>query len=404
MQPMSSFRLGKYGKRHCLIDPQGRPFFSLGIVHVGAYPEREGRAFFEGKYGGDWTNLTPKIVSDLRNWGFNTAGYHSPLTMLDHMPFMRDSYPAAISYWMGEPAYPDVFDPAYRRQVQEQLERLCAPVRDHANLIGYYWTDTPRWDLDRARSQVGTDWVSAIRSLPPSAPGKRRYVAYLCGVCREAAEMQVYTKGAMPAHNALLQSDFSRLDLDHPVVRHHDRGFLHTIARRYYRTAFEATRHADPDHLLFGDRYLVGDLPPEVLEEALPFVDALSVQSYGTTFDRAFFDGLYARTGKPILICDHAINFPTNEHPETLWPQCPSEQEAARAYAAYLWALFERPYMLGYHRCQYIDRVIPDGSTLKQGFLRADETPYNTLLDQVRKSNRGILTAFQELEQQQVEM
>jgi hypothetical protein len=391
---MSVFRIGTRGKRDCLIDSQGNPFFSLGIVHAGAYPEGEGRALFDAKYGGDWANLTPKIVSDFEDWGFNTAGYHSPLTMLEYMPFMRDSYPAPISYWMGKPAYPDVFDPAYRIRVQADMESMCAPVRGHANLIGYYWTDTPRWDLYRARSQWGTDWVSAIRSLPPSAPGKRRYVAYLHEACRDAAEMQVYTGGATPADDGLLQFDGSGLDLDHPVVMRHDRGFLRLIARQYYRIAFEATRKADPDHLLFGDRYLVGDLPLEVLEEALPFVDVLSVQPYATTFDREFFDNLYVHTGKPILICDHAINFPTDIHPETVWPQCPNEKEAARAYAVYLWALFQCPYIIGYHRCQYIDRVVSGGSLLKQGLLRADDIPHNILIEQVRQTNRQILSVF----------
>jgi hypothetical protein len=390
---MSVFRIAKYGNRDCFIDPQGDPFFSLGIVHAGAYPEGEGQALFEAKYEGDWANLTPKIVSDFEDWGFNTAGYHSPLTMLEQLPFMRDSYPASISYWMGSPKYPDVFDPTYRQKVCEHLESICAPVRDHPNLIGYYWTDTPRWDLNRSRSQCGTDWVSAIRSLPPFAPGKRHYVAYLREVCR-VDEMRIYTGGERPASDVLLQSDFTRLDLDHPVVARHDREFLHLIARQYYSIAFEATRRADPEHLLFGDRYLAGDLPNQVLKEALPFVDVLSIQPYGTTFDRAFFDQLHAQTGKPILICDHAINFPSRGHPETVWPQCPSEQEAAEAYNAYLWALLERPYIVGYHRCQYIDRVVPGSSLLKQGLLRADETPYSSLVDQVRKTNREILSAW----------
>jgi hypothetical protein len=393
---MRVFRIGKRGKRDCLIDPQGTPFFSLGIVHAGAYPEGEGQELFERKYGGDWANLIPKIVSDFEEWGFNTAGYHSPMGMLEHMPFMRDSYPAPISYWMGTPAYPDVFDPAYRQKVQKDLESVCAPVRGHGNLIGYYWTDTPRWDLNRARSQCGTDWVSAIRSLPPTAPGKRRYVAYLREVCRDPAEIQVYAGGATPTCDGLLQVDFAGLDLDHPVVMRHDRAFLRLIARQYYGVAFEATRRADPDHLLFGDRYLVGDMPPEVLQEALPFVDVLSVQPYESTFDRAFFDDLYARTGKPILICDHAINFPTETHPQTVWPQRPTEQEAAQAYAAYLWALFESPYVIGYHRCQYIDRVLSGSSLLKQGFLRADETPYDILLDTVRQIHRQLLRRFRQ--------
>jgi hypothetical protein len=285
--------------------------------------------------------------------------------MLAHMPAMRDSYPAFISYWMGKPVFPDVFDPAYQKEVEKHLESICAPVRHNANLIGDYWTDTPRWDLSCARSQWGTDWVSTIRLLPPSAPGKCRYVAYLFEACKDFTEMQVYTKSTMPTYEGVLQSDFSGLNLNHPVVMRHDRGFLRLIARQYYLIAFEATRKEDPDHLLFGDRYLLGDLPCEVLEEALPFVDVISVQPYEILFDRVFFDDLRAKTGKSILICDHAINFPADTHSETVWPQCPNEKEAARAYTAYLWALFECPFIIGSHRCQYIDRAVPGGSLLK---------------------------------------
>jgi hypothetical protein len=391
---MSFFRIGKQVKRDCLIDSQGNPFFSLGVVHAGAYLEGKGQALFETKYSGDWMYLTTKIVSDFKDWGFNTAGYHSLLTMAEHIPFMQDSYPASIAYWMGHPVYPDVFDPAYQKEVEEHLENICAPVRHHTNLIGYYWTDTPRWDLSRAQSQCGTDWVSTIRSLPSSAPGKRRYVAYLFETCQDATEFQVYTGSVTPTYEGLSQSDFSSLDLNHPVVIRHDRGFLRLIARQYYRVAFEATRKADPDHLILGDRYLVGDLPFEVVEEALPYVDAISVQPYKIVFDRVFFDDLHTQTGKPILICDHAINFPTDAHPKTIWPQCPNEKEAAQAYTAYLWALFECPYIIGYHRCQYIDRVVSGSSLLKQGFLRADETPYDTLIEQVRQTNREILSVF----------
>jgi hypothetical protein len=219
-------------------------------------------------------------------------------------------------------------------------------------------------------------------------------VAYLFETCQDATEFQVYTGSVTPTYEGLSQSDFSSLDLNHPVVIRHDRGFLRLIARQYYRVAFEATRKADPDHLILGDRYLVGDLPFEVVEEALPYVDAISVQPYKIVFDRVFFDDLHTQTGKPILICDHAINFPTDAHPKTIWPQCPNEKEAAQAYTAYLWALFECPYIIGYHRCQYIDRVVSGSSLLKQGFLRADETPYDTLIEQVQQTNREILSVF----------
>src|SRR5512147_2573513 len=105
---MDFFRIGTHRGRDCMVDPQGNPFFSLGIVHAGAYPEGEGQVLFNSKYAANWTTLAAKIAVDFAHWGFNTAGYDSPLAMVPHLPSMVDSYPANISYWMGEPAYPDV--------------------------------------------------------------------------------------------------------------------------------------------------------------------------------------------------------------------------------------------------------------------------------------------------------
>ncbi len=70
------FRIDTHRGRVCLVDPQGSPFFSLGIVHAGAYAEGEGQALFHSKYAANWTTLAAKIAADFADWGFNTAGYH----------------------------------------------------------------------------------------------------------------------------------------------------------------------------------------------------------------------------------------------------------------------------------------------------------------------------------------
>lgn len=393
---MGFFGIGRTtnGQRECLLDPQGSPFFSIGVVHTGAYTEGEGHSFLKGRYGGDWARLARKIVSDLREWGFNSAGYHNHPEMMSLIPSMQDMYPAPVSYWMGRPTYPDVFDPRYRDEVNRLALAICAHLREHTNLMGYYWTDTPQWDPSGARQRWDTDWVSAIRSMGPSAPGKRRYIGYLYETVQDRGEMRLYTGSGGQTYDDLLQSRFHGLDVNHPVVVQHDRGFLRLIAREYYSIAAHATRGSDPNHLLFGDRYLQVDIPSEVLEEAVPYLDVVSIQPTGITFDKEYFGNLHALTGKPIMICDHAVSFPTPGYPETVWPQRPTEKAAAQAYSAYLWAAFQCPHVIGYHRCQYIDRITQGGIVLKQGLLQADETPYSTLIDDVRRANLEVLAAF----------
>jgi hypothetical protein len=53
------------------------------------------------------------------------------------------------------------------------------PRRYDPFLIGYMWTDTPTWDLLKTRALRGTEWVSALRTLPPAAPGRRAYADFL---------------------------------------------------------------------------------------------------------------------------------------------------------------------------------------------------------------------------------
>jgi len=112
---------------------------------------------------------------------------------------------------------------------------------------------------------------------------------------------------------------------------------------------------------VFGDRYLAGDHPVIVLQAVKPWIDAVAVQPGdrysplyppGTEFPNAEIEMLRTVTGKPVLICDHAISFPTAAHPLTIFKQMPDEPSAAEATRRFLAAAFAKPWMLGYLRCQ----------------------------------------------------
>ena len=89
------------------------------------------------------------------------------------------------------------------------------------------------------------NWVQFIRDLPATAPGKRRYEAFL--------------KGEGP-----------RQDLD----------FLRLIARELYTDTTAIFEELDPQRLIFGERYNTFYVPREVLEEAAKVVDVISVQPF----------------------------------------------------------------------------------------------------------------------------
>ena len=367
-----------------LIAPDGSPFVSLGVTHLGAIPE-EGDGF--AQLGGSRRLFAERVIADLRELGFNTAGYHHTAEFRELMPFIADTFLAWIPYFDPHPRYFDVFSQGFIAGMRRQIGQMCSAAKANPNLIGYYWTDTPRWDLDNARRMVGDDWVSAIRGLPAAYAGKQHYVSFLCKRYRGQRRDFQSAYGVELEEAALLVSDFSQLALADPRVHRDDYEFLRLIARQYYKVAGEMMEREDRRHLVFGDRYLLADLPTEVLEEALQWIDVVAVQPCHARFERDAFDRVYRIARKPILICDHAISFPDALNRQTAWEQRGTEAEAALAYRDYLAEAFARPYVVGYHRCHYFDRFAATHGLLMQGLRAENGTPHQVLTDVVRRAN-----------------
>jgi hypothetical protein len=348
---------------------------------------------FRNEDGVDRAAVAEQVAANLSEWGFNTVGYHHPPELRDHLPFIVDTYTTWIPYFVPQPRYPDVFG-GYASVIRRLIHQMCAPVKSNANLIGYYWTDTPRWDLDTARRLVNDDWVSAIRRNKGTYPGKQRYIAFLRE--RHGANPERFRTiyGMDLDDPSILDADFPGLPLDDPILHRDDYDFLRLIAREYYRAAGEAMEREDRKHLVFGDRYMLTDLPEEVLQEALPWIDVVAIQPGEPQFEKALFDRVYRIARKPILICDHAISFPTERYHKTGWRQCATESEAAQAYGKYLKEAFAQPYIVGYHRCHYMDHFSNSSGLLMQGLVREDSTPYRALVNGVAHANRWLRDEF----------
>lgn len=314
--------LGTRNGRQCLLRPDGRSFMILGISHV-----------HRGSTAGNGEPASiDAIAEQLRGWGFNTVPARP---WWDQFPFI-----VPLDRLVGDQQqrFEDVFDPAFKARLRAKVAAACAAARDNPRCIGYWWTDIPPWPLS-ARAKHGQHWVDYIRGLPPDAPGRRRYEEFL----KSAGS-------------------------------HDDLAFLRLVARELYTETAALFEEYDPRRLLFGERYDTFNVPTEVLEEAARCVDVISVQPYEARFSESRYDAWHRLTGKPILISDWNLSFPTPDHPRTMWPQFATPAEAATAYEAYLSAAFSKPYLLGYFKCQYVDQVLPSGM-LKQGLLPGDRGP-----------------------------
>lgn len=363
---VAPYKLANVAGRAWIVAPDGTRFVPFGINHLSAAvaPNGEGRELTAVERAARLRQMR----DDLQAWHFNTVGYDAPAELWDELPFIAASQLTQVQHVRpaGQAVYDDVFAPEFHAKVRRQVEALCARTRDNPRCIGYWWTDTPRWDLEIAQRVWGKTWVSSLRELPDGAPGRERYREFL--------------RGPGP---------------------HDDRVFLGLIARELYAVTASAFREFAPGRLIFGERYKLGDHPPEVLREAAQFIDVLSIQpgpEVGplagpgrdeTHFDAARFDALHALTGKPILICDHQVSFRDPDYPVTLWNQFPTQTEAARSYEQFLSDAFSRPYVVGYFRCQYWNQWMPaPRNLLKQGLRRSDGELYADAVRLVAEINR----------------
>ncbi len=381
------FGIGQAGARSVFTTPEGQPFVAFGVNHIGA--------------AGGAARQAP---ARLREWGFNSLGYDAPRELEQTMPYFAAMTIARNEKHRSHPApgaadsyeFPDVFDAGWQESVDKRMAQVCSRHRENRLLIGYFWTDTPTWDVVKTRGLRATDWVSEIRRLPAASAGRRRYAEFLAARYQGRLDglNLVYGLG-LRGLEELAAADLSNVAIGRHAVGEDDRAFLGVIARQYYETVGRAHRNHDANHLVLGERYLAGDAPENVLQAAAPFIDAVSVQPGdrytelyppGTVYPEEEIERMRRVTGKPVMICDHAISFPTAEHPKTIFEQAPTDAEAARLTTEFLRRAMAQTYVLGYLRCQYIDRPAAFGRGLRQGLLDADGQARRPMVEAYRKA------------------
>jgi hypothetical protein len=414
------FHLERINDRHLLVTPEGHGFLCLGINHVNTLAI-DG-TLFEQADAGNWDRARQAVLGQMRQWGFNALGYGAPPEVYHHVPHFVGGFLAPLQttcHYRSSPIrgkgtwfeFPDVFDPQWQQQAEAAIRQHCEPLRGDPFLIGFRLHDAPTWDVFKTRALRGTEWVSEIRRLGPDRAGKRQYVEFLQSryqgdIRRLAAAYDIEAASS----DDLLRCDFRSIPLGKPPVIADDRAFLGLIAQRYYAVVGRAFRAHAPRQLFFGEMFLAGDMPDEVLQAARHHIDAVMIQqgdellplyTPSHVFPEEDFERIHRITGKPILIGDHQIGFADERHPDMVWgPPGTSQQEAARLTQNYLARLFAKPYVIGYMRCTYRDhwasRAEGRGHMIKRGLVSADGTPHATLADAYQQSLARITARIRE--------
>ncbi|MEM6363344.1 MAG: hypothetical protein AAF745_02885 [Planctomycetota bacterium] len=393
----------QFGKRHAIVRPDGTPMLLLGLNHCNvAMPNNPSMRFAHFQ----------KMDATLRGLNFNNLGYGAPKALQDRWPYIASAqfHSASHAHDAQGFGYIDVFDAGMQQRIRDQVAVLCQRHQRNPNLIGYFWTDTPRWDISTARRLRGDDWVSAIRRLPSNSAGKRRYVEFLADRYKNSDSFSVATNHWISSFDDLIQYDFREFDRDNEAMRTDDEAFLGLIASELYSVIGQSFDKHAPGQLLFGERYKLHDHPPQVLREAIKWIDVLSIQpgpevgprpgpgQDEQVFDVSTFDELHRTTRLPILICDHKISFATPDRPITLWHQAASELDALRLTERFIRAAIDQPYIVGVQNCQYKDDFRPErGNMLKQGLIRENGQPYQQTHDFLSHLNSSVLADWNHL-------
>lgn len=402
------FRAEQVDRRWWLITPEGHRMFALGVNHLSELknPADYRRTQFASRFGNDWPRVYAEVERQCRGWGFNCAGFQTPVEMCSTLPYVLSTKFADASFWLESLTYVDVFSAEFAAAAETKAKAAATEMKANPMCIAWTWTDSLCWDLKLTRKSHGTDFVSFMRTLPAGAPGRARYSAFLRERHRDLARFNSAYGMAFASFDEMAGADWSKLDRERPAVFADDREFLRLIARHYYETVSTPFRREHPAGILMGDRFHSRDYPDEVLEEAAKFIDVLGIQPGDhyqpaviplsrpdeTWFDTAEFDRLHRLTGKPIVIADHQCGFFDDQTPKTGgWHQYANAAEAAVSYERFLRDAASRPYVIGYFRCQYLTRYRDHTRRFKQGLLRPDGTPYEEFVTRLDRINRAVM-------------
>jgi hypothetical protein len=180
--------------------------------------------------------------------------------------------------------------------------------------------------------------------------------------------------------------------------------FMPRIADRWYRLHHEAIRQRDKNHLIFGDKNMVGIENNFLIEPLKRYVDVVVVQSYNPwSKDAETIASLHQKTGKPIFNGDGCFAY---VHPKQSrlkvkgwWTGAKNLNDVSKMYRQTLEGMMAEPYVIGWHHCgilqQWDAAERGDVESNENGFMDPFEN-YSTEWTDVMREVNSKATALHE--------
>jgi hypothetical protein len=435
LEATGRFRVAKWRDKWWFVDPEGRLFWSHGLVRVtwsGGYTPIAGRerlfadlpardsplAAFYGRSTWPISGLYERGTETYNFTGANLLRKYGPNWPAD----FADVTHRRLRSW-GQNTLANCSQPAIYRQRKTPytatVYSLASPPEDTPGATGYVATihnagrviegTSGGWgkfpdvfdpsfkatlldEVAQYRGQaVGDPWclgyfpgnelnwgadetslARAILASPADQPTKRALVGDLQAKYDRIAELNAAWKTAYTSWDGLLEATTP----PGPEQGREDlAAFLGRVADAYFRQCREAVKEVDPQGLYLGCRF-AGWSHAVVFRTAAKYSDVISVNRYTETLtDLRLPDGL----DKPVLIGEwHFGALDRGKFHASLRPVA-NQQARGEAYEKYVASALENPQVVGTHWHQFGDQATTgrdDGENFQNGFVDVCDTPY----------------------------
>ena len=358
------------------VDADAQLFVSIGLNHVEAplMLGEHNRHHTIKRYGddfvlpdGSWNpdgegakRWLSRVRADMKQWGFNTFGYHTlaPRDMLGGgMYYVQRAGAYGIEPYRRNPVLPDLFSTECEAEIRRRVAQICAVSRTDPYCLGYAFADRPPWSTATATGLH--PWVARLAASPASTPGKKAWMKHLLTRYDDVeAVAAAYGLGAQSWDDLAAVDDWSTVG-DPEAVRADSGAMLAQLAERWYRMHSETIRQHDPHRLILGDKLHCGasGIPEFLVPILTRYTNLLYIEWFAEFAEQeAVLRNLHEQTELPILLGNSG--FAVQNEGESLRTKgllVDDHLRAGQCYADYLRAAMESGFVVGWHYCGYME-------------------------------------------------
>ena len=334
---------------------------------------------------GDLDAWATKTLARVREAGFKGLGAWSHPSLHKHdIPMTRD---LNLWTWM-KPDAKRFYTPGWSETAAHAVEVQVTPLRDNANLIGYFIDNEVDWGDGNAGPAYYFD------QLPPDDLNRREVVKIIQTIWPTIEKFNADWESNL--------KDWTELNgwqtLPHEKSQAYGRLFsawLSHLAADYFRTTTQLVRQTDPNHLILGVRFR-GYAPREVVRASRDYTDVQSINYYvsDARLDPDMFRMMNEESGQPVMITEysfHALDSRSgNRNTVGFAAQVLDQQARADGYRLFTQRLARVPYIIGGDWFQWSDEPPSgrshDGEDVNFGIVDVDDRPYELLAAAVRET------------------